>query len=37
MKRRKMSKTENRRTFSKGNRVQHKNVTGLPLRGGIRL
>lgn len=37
MKRRQMSKRENRRTFHKGNRVARQNVMGLPLRGGIRL
>lgn len=37
-KRHKMSSGQNRRNFSRGNRVNRRNApTGMPMRGGIRL
>jgi len=36
-KRHHMTKHHSRKNFSRGNKVHNKNVTGNPLRGGIRL
>lgn len=36
-KRHKMSRSSSRQNFSRGTRINKKNATGTPLRGGIRL
>jgi len=37
MRRKKMSKSSNKRVFKSGNRIASKNLLGAPMRGGIRL